>query len=271
MSEQEKQAAIAKVEVQGCRRWVTLIILAPIFILIILTLLGPIISDNLARQEANAECATLIDTVEAVPNSTTFEIANFSGEAVITADNLAQMVLFEGEVPLGIEIARRDYISAVNHPDNDYFIYAAYKPSYATNFYICDNNGEALGAFTGDETTREVIFNSDGSLFAVSDGRLGRIRLFDGVAIRQLETISIRGNQEHRQINSIAFHPTEHLIFFISENELFAYELENYSEVFRVPIFETNNREIGFNTDGTLFFMSATGDDAISYIWGVRE
>lgn len=271
MSEQEKQVAIAKVKAQGCRRWMTLIILAPIIILVILTLIGPIISDNLARKEANEKCATLVNTVETVSNSTTFELVDFSGESIITANNLAQMVLFEGEVPLGIEIARHDYISAVNHPDNDYLIYAFYRPSYATNFYICDNNGEALGAFTGDETARDVVFNSDGSLFAVSDGRMGRIMLFDGVEIRELETINVRANQDYRQIDSIAFHPTENLLFFTSENELFVYELENYSQVFRVPIFETIRQEIGFNSDGTLFFMSATGEDALSYIWGVRE
>lgn len=271
MSEQEKQAAIAKMKAQGCRRWMTLLIITPVFICAALTLIAPTIRNNLARQEANEQCATLVNTVEPVSNNTTFEIVDFSGEALITTDNLAQMVLFEGDVSLGLEIADRDTISAVNHPDGDYFVYAAYQPSYATNFYICDNSGEASGAFTADETARNVVFNSDGSLFAVSDGRLGRIMLFDGVDIRELETINVRGNQEFRGIDSIAFHPTKPLLFFTSEDELFVYELDNYREVFRIPMFETNNREIGFNADGTLFFMSTVGEDALSYIWGVRD
>lgn len=271
MSEQEKQAAIAKVKAQGCRRWMTLIIIAPVFLCVALTLIGPMIRDNLARQEANEECASLVNTVEAVSNSTTFDIESFSGEATITADNLAQMVLFEGEVSLGLAIANRDYIQAISHPENDYFVYAAYEPSYATNFYICDMTGEALGAFTGDETARDLVFNSDGSLFAVSDGGYGLIMLFDGLEIERETTINVRGNQEFRQIDSLAFHPTEQLLFFTSEDELFVYELENYSEVFRIPVFETIRQEIGFNSDGTLFFMSSTGEDSLSYIWGVRD
>ena len=270
MSEQEKQAAIAKVEAQGCRRWMTLIILAPIFILIILTLLGPIITENLARQQANEQCETLVDTVEAVPNSTTFELDNFSGEAVITADNLADMVLFEGEVDLGVSIASRDTVPAVNHPDADYAIYSDYQSGEGLNYYICDNTGEAAGAFTAGANAGDLIFNADASLFALTIAP-GKIRLFDGVDIRELETITVRDNQEFRQIDSIAFHPTEALLFFTSEDELFIYELENYSELLRLPMFETNNREIGFNTDGTLFFMSETGEEALSYIWSVRE
>lgn len=270
MSEQEKTQAIAKMQAQGCRRWMSLLIIAPVLLCAVLTLIAPTIRNNLARNQAGERCAFLVDTVGSVSNNTTFEIVDFSGEALITANNLEQMVLFEGEVPLETEIASRDYIPAVIHPEGDYVIYAEYRPSYATNFYICDTAGEELGAFTGDETARDIVFNNDGSLFAVSDGRYGRIKLYDGEDIRPLETLNVRGNQQYRQIDSIAFHPIEPLLFFTSADELFVYELDNYTQISRVPIFETNAHEIGFNADGTLFFMSPAGDNAPSYIWGVR-
>ena len=270
MSEQEKQAAIAKVKAQGCRRWMTLLIITPVFICAVLTLLSPTIRNYLARQEANEECASLINTVEPVSNSTIFEIDGLSGEAIITADNLADMVLFSGEEELSASIASRGY-PAIVHPEGDYVIYAQYHASASTGFFICDYTGKALGAFTADETARDVIFNSDGSLFAVSNGRIGEVMIFDAVNLRGIKSIDIRGNQDYRQIDSIAFHPVENLLFFTSEDELFVYELENYRELLRLPIFETHGHEIGFNNAGSLFFMSSTGNDALSYIWGVRE
>lgn len=270
MSEQEKQAAIAKLQAQGCRRWMTLLIIAPVFICAILTLIAPMIQNNLARREANELCQSLPQQFEAVHQDTIWQIDGFTGEALITVDTIGQMVLF-GETTLETPVTRRDNFPAILHPDGNYSIYAEYRPSYSTRFFICDNN-EALGAFTADETAGDMAFNPDGTVFAISEGRQGQIRIFDAVAIEEIRKIDIHGTASgYRHIDSLAFHPTEPLLFFTSEDELFVYETANFTELLWQPIFETQAHEIGFNADGSLFFMSSHLTDATTYVWGVRD
>ena len=269
MSLSDEQRAIAKVQAQGCRRWMSLIILAPVLLCAILTILAPNVREYLVKREANEQCQVLATQSEPVSNSTIFEDDTFVGNTVISADNIEQLALL-GETTFEATISSRDYIPKIVHPSGDFMIYALYRPSAATNFFICDSNN-ALGAFSADETAREVVFNNNGNLFAVSDGRTGRVMVFDARNIEGLETVNIRGTQDYRQIDSLAFHPTEPLLFFTSENELYVYNTDTFIQLLHLPIAETNGKEIGFNADGSLFYLAGTGENPRASVWGNGE
>ncbi len=269
MSLSDEQRAIAKVQAQGCRRWMSLIILAPVLLCAILTILAPNVREYLVKREANEQCQLLATQSEPVSNSTIFEDDTFIGNTVIAADNLEQLALL-GETTFEASIPSRDTISAIAHPQSDYVIYVAYRPSATTNFFICDSNN-ALGAFSAGETAGDLVFNPDGTLFAVGEGRNGQVMVFDARNITGLETVNILGTQDYRQIDSLAFHPTEPLLFFTSENELYVYNTDTFIQLLRLPIAETNGKEIGFNVDGSLLYLAGIEENPRASVWGIDE
>lgn len=267
MSLTDEQKAIAKVQAQGCRRWMSLIILAPVLLCAILTILAPNIREYLVKREANEQCQQLAPQSEPVSNSTVFEDDTFVGSTVISADNLEQMVRL-GETTFDTTIPSRDYSSAVLHPNGDTVIYVSYRSGEATNFFICDGDN-ALGAFSADENAGDLVFNRDGSLFAVGDAE--SVRVFDGVNIEPHETINIRDIEEASYVDSLAFHPTEPLLFFTVENALFVYDTETFSQLLQRQFSGTSNKEIGFSADGRLVYLVDSGDNAEASVWGIGE
>lgn len=265
----DEQKAIAKIQAQGCRRWMSLIILAPVLGCVILTLLGPSISDMLVRREAKQQCLDLPSQTTLVTHSTLYTDDAFTSEIVISADNLEQLSLL-GETVLDTTIASHNNSTAIAHPSNEYNIYRAFRADDTMNFFICDSN-TALGAFSADGSARELVFNTDGSLFAVADGDNSRVLVFDGVEIARQETLTIDDSAENQIVDSIAFHPTEPLLFFTSENDLFVYETINFRQLLRLPISETSQHEIGFNAEATKFYLISTGDVAQASVWIIGE
>lgn len=265
----DEQKAIAKIQAQGCRRWMSLIILAPVLICVILTILAPSISDMLAKREANQQCQNLPSQTTLVTNSTLYTDDTFTSQTVISADNLEALSLL-GETVLDTAIASRDRSTAIAHPSNDYTIYTVFIPDDTMNFFICDSD-TALGAFSADGSAGDVVFNTDGSLFAVADGDNSRVLVFDGVDIARRETLTLDDSSDNQTVDSIAFHPTEPLLFFTADNELFVYETVNFRQLLRLPISETNQHEIGFNAEATLFYLIRTGDTAQARVWAIGE
>jgi len=265
MSLSDEQRAIAKVQAQGCRRWMSLIILAPVLLCAILTIIAPNVREYLVKREANEQCQVLATQSEPFSNTTIFEDDTFVGNTVISADNLEQMLLL-GETTFEGTIPSREVANAIQHPNSNYTIYVRHN-TLSTDFFICAND-KALGAFSAPEMVGDLVFNHDGSLFAVGDWRLG---VFDGVSIERLETINIADLQENPFIESLVFHPTEPLLFFTSENELFAYHTQTFNQLLRLPISETSQHEIGFNVDGSLFYLAETGENPQVTVWGIGE
>lgn len=264
----DEQKAIAKVQAQGCRRWMSWIILAPVLLCAILTLIAPSVQDSLVKREANQQCQSLPTLSEPVANSTIYD-DSVVGTSLISVDNFQQISLID-TITLESAIPSRSHISAIAHPNGDYVIYVAYRPSEATNIFICEG-GEALGAFSADESAGDVVFNQAGTLFALSDGLNERVVVFDGVNIERLESISIAGVDQIRHIHSIAFHPTEPLLFFTSDDELFVFETETFSRVLQRQFSATSQQEIGFNAEGTILYISQAEDDTQADAWGIAE
>ena len=265
----DEQRAIAKVQAQGCRRWMSLIILAPVLGCAILTLIAPNISDMLVKREANQQCQNLPSQTTLVTNNTLYIDNVFTSETVISADNLEALRLL-GETVLDTVIASRDGTPLVAHPSNDYSIYRVFYPDNRMIFFVCEED-VALGAFSANGTAGDVVFNADGSLFAIADGSNSQVMVFDGVEIARLETLTLDDSTENQLVDSIAFHPTEPLLFFTSADELFVYETINFRQLLRLPISETSQHEIGFNAEGTLFYLLSIGDTAQARIWAVGE
>ncbi|MEL6524369.1 MAG: hypothetical protein AAFQ07_01545 [Chloroflexota bacterium] len=255
----------APVNMDGCAPWIAGIILAPAIFCILFALFGPTIRQNLAQTEANARCNNLPTNYDAVENVTIFTARDsaeaITSDTVITAENAEQLSL-NTRIPTAeiTPVRDRGFVEAVAHPQGEYAVYGIYQPLLATRFFICEDDGDARGAFTADETTGNVAFNPDGSLFAVGDGEFGRVVVFDGVEVERLHVVDIRFENEARLIDSVAFHPTEPLLFFASESALFVYTTgttpDAFTQVARIDSLTTANREIGFNPDGTVVYLA---------------
>mgnify|MGYP001071854680 CR=1 FL=1 len=275
MSEQEKMRAVAKVKTKIYRRLLTAMIVAPVFICAALTILAPTFRDNLAQREVAEFCGTQIPMLDTIQPYTIpiVETDDASSDIAITADNIAQLRQV-GETIVDIPSAQlRGYEGKMMHPNGDYIIFAEYTPSESTNFFICGIDETALGAFSADESAGDVIFNADGSLFAVTERSNAQIMLFDANAIARAGTITVDEREENSQLYSITFHPTEPLLFFTVDGDLIVYNTDTMMQIYRATISESlAQAQISFNADGTLLLMINTLTNIpTASIWGIGD
>ncbi|MGJ3240312.1 MAG: hypothetical protein ACFE0Q_16515 [Anaerolineae bacterium] len=257
MSEQEREIAIARLKARGCRRWVTLILIAPVFLCAALTLLAPTIRDYLARSEANRQCQTM----------TTTQVAGFSAPPIrtdnhndtpIRAEALEQLRLLDTSYPFPDERPSAPFA----HPEGHYALY----PANARQWFVCTPDGEALGSIATQSDAHAIRFHPDGTLFALSDEGAGGVVLFDGVVIERLHTLAVG---EDEPIIALAFHPLQDWVLIATDQQLRTYDTVNGRLLAETPFTLDIDAELRFTADGTGLIISEPNTE-LSALWGVR-
>ncbi|MEO1287081.1 MAG: WD40 repeat domain-containing protein [Chloroflexota bacterium] len=267
MSEQDRQQAIAKLEAQRYRKWLSWLILAPVLLCAGLAIGGPSINNMLARQESNRVCAERIAS-EALQATPEFLVDSEDTGVVITASNVAQLINLGDTVLDNPSIAFRPHRTNLAHPQGNYTIFVDAQGDSPTRFFICEEDGTALGAFTADETA-DVWFQPNGAQFFVVEAGFERILVFDAVDIERAGTIALG---DGRDIESLVFHPTQALLFITADETLFVYNTDDLTQIHSVSVGEISDRELAISSDGSrLFIVQATTNVPHAVVFGIAD
>lgn len=270
MSEQERQAAIAKLEAQRYRKWLSWLILAPVLLCVGLAFGAPTITTYLARQEANTICTERVASSETIQSNPAFIVNSESTGTVITWDNIAQLT------PIGDDIvedpliaAERVITTAIANPNADYIIYVESKLDERTRLFACDNEGNAVSAFSADETISTILFNPDSTLFIIAESTVPQVQVFNADAIDRLTTLTL---SDESPIESVAFHPTQPLLVISTTSTLYIYNTDDFTKVQRIAHDDNpQSHEISFNADGSkLFVIQSTTNVPHAIVWGIE-